>query len=133
MPIEIHKTDVRPRAADWLWHRWYAKLYWAASAVFWGTFVAVWLVSLETGFFRSTAGAYAMLVFNPITVLLLLGVGYIRALIVGGQWEWKDSADASSLWPYAFDGKNDLADASNPLSPNWVGSPQSQARRYGDN
>lgn len=122
----------RPRLSDWLWNRWYAKLYWLAFSLFWTTFVAVWLLGFGSGFFRSAAGAYAMFAFNPITALVVFGGGYIRALFRSGHLEWVDPAEVAYPWPKSVSGTNDpYSDAADPRSPNWIGSAKNRARRAG--
>ncbi|WP_052757556.1 hypothetical protein [Sphingobium chungbukense] len=124
----------RPRLVNWLWHRWYAKLYWLAFALFWMTLHAVWLLSLGSDFFRSTVSAYAMLIFNPITAFVVLGAGYIHALFSTGCLEWAEPAEGSYPFSRSLGGLNDpCSDPADPRSGiNWIGSPQSRARRYGE-
>jgi len=125
-------VNERPQLANWLWHRWYAKLYWLAFSLFWMAFVAAWLLSFGSDFFRSVSGAYAMFFFNPITALVVLGAGYIRALFSEGSLEWIDPAEVTYPWPKSVSGTNDpYSDSADPRSPNWIGSPRNLAQRAG--
>src|SRR3546814_20386553 len=74
-------TVREPVARDWLWKPWYAKLWWAAIPVYWaGAAVSLKLPALAE-FYTSALAGYTKMLFFPLTTLLVLGFGFIRAVL----------------------------------------------------
>jgi len=74
------------RATYWLWNPWYAKLLWALSGLYW---LGLYAMMLEPDWLsNSLAGAMILLVFlfNPITVIAILGRGWVKANVAHGDW-----------------------------------------------
>jgi len=75
------------RASDWFWRPWYAKLLWSMAAVYWIALYATMLA--PAGWLSSlVAGAMILLVFlfNPISVIVILGRGFLKAKVACGDW-----------------------------------------------
>lgn len=77
----------QPKASEWLWRSWYAKLWWALTLLYWISLEGLMVVpagKLNSGW----VGVFMLLVllFNPLTVLGVLGYGYARAKIARGDW-----------------------------------------------
>lgn len=86
----LEQTDeVRPppHAADWFWRPWYAKLYWATALLYWISLEIMIAIPYDR---VSTSVANTMVllifVFNPITVVAVLGYGFLKAKVACGEW-----------------------------------------------
>ncbi|PXA84868.1 hypothetical protein DMC47_38725 [Nostoc sp. 3335mG] len=90
-PVELADLRVRlqpvPRVTDWFWHPWYAKLLWMLSAIYW---IGLYAMMLAPPDWLSSfvAGAMVVLIFlfNPITVVAILGYGFFKAKVACGVW-----------------------------------------------
>lgn len=70
---------VAPRASQWLWRPWYAKLWWVLVALYWmGKLGSFWIAFLTDLYTVAIAG-WLNILFYPLTVVLVLGVGFARA------------------------------------------------------
>ena len=76
---------VRSCARDWLWHPWYAKLWWVAIPLYWLPAGGPTRVDALADFYESGYAMVTNLVFMPITALLVLGFGYFRRLLAYGE------------------------------------------------
>lgn len=88
-PIENEAKDsaVSLRASAWLWHPWYAKIWWTAIPIYWLGMAASLKVALLADFYMSAwAGFLNVLFFPPIT-LMILGVGFVREWIGPIEWD----------------------------------------------
>ncbi len=85
-PINATEEVVRLRAADYLWHPWYAKLWWAAIPVYWLPAGGIFKIDLVTEFYSSAAAVYLNILFLPLTALVVLGFGYARAWRESAEW-----------------------------------------------
>jgi len=75
------RASVPPRISDWVWHPWYAKAWWLATAVFWtGAFVAGWVSALRV-FFQNDRFAVLFLILHPFVIFPVLGFGFARAWV----------------------------------------------------
>jgi hypothetical protein len=126
---------VAPRASDWLWRPWYAKLWWAAIPIYWLPAGAPFKINAMVGFYSSGIAQYLNIVFLPITALVVLGFGYARRLREAGYWlevyrpEHNRASALHRRTPY---GPPAYADPLSPLSGSiWIGSTENQARREG--
>ena len=83
---ELPQNALAPRAADWLWHPWYAKLWWVAIPIYWLPAGRPFGIDFLADFYTSGVGAYLNIVFLPVTALVVLGFGYVRKLRESGYW-----------------------------------------------
>jgi hypothetical protein len=76
-----------PRAVDWFWRPWYAKVLWMVAGLYWVALYGMLLLPAEQ-LNRSVAGAMVLLiiVFNPVTVMTILGYGFLKAKVACGDW-----------------------------------------------
>jgi hypothetical protein len=79
-------ASVSPIAADWFWHPWYAKLLWTVAAVYWAGLYGMLLIPDDQHNYY-VAGAMILLVFvlNPISVIAILGRGFVKAKVTCGD------------------------------------------------
>jgi len=80
-------TADQPKASDWLWRPWYAKLWWALTAIYWVCLEGSLLIPLSE--MNDLVVILLMIlvpVLNPVTVLGVLGYGYMRAKVACGDW-----------------------------------------------
>ena len=76
-----------PRAADWLWRPRYAKLFWTSSALYWiGLYALLLVPNDQQNYYVANAMILLIFVFNPITVLAVLGYGFLKAKVACGEW-----------------------------------------------
>jgi hypothetical protein len=74
------RTESRPpRARDWFWKPWHAKLWWSAIPIYWAGAAASLKVPALAEFYTSALAGYLNLLFFPPTALLVLGFGFVRA------------------------------------------------------
>lgn len=79
---------VRPRASDWLWRPWYAKLWCTCIAIYCtGKLGSYWSPALDEIYMTALAG-YLNVILYPLTALMLLGVGFVHAWIDYMGLEW---------------------------------------------
>ncbi|PJG47184.1 hypothetical protein CAF53_02220 [Sphingobium sp. LB126] len=83
---------VRPRARDYFWRPWYARLWWSAIAFYWGAMAGVPHVKFLAEFYQSSAGL-VVVILNPFTAAALLGVGYARSMFASGEWVLIDAEE----------------------------------------
>lgn len=83
----IADRPVSPHAAQWLWYPWYAKLFWTSSVVYWAGLYGLLLVpNDQQNYYLANAMILLVFVFNPITVVAVLGYGFLKAKVVCGDW-----------------------------------------------
>lgn len=130
----------QPKAADWLWRPWYAKLWWAAIPLYWVAATASLKVPAMWTFFESALAGYLNVLFFPFTALLVLGFGFVRAWLdtpASDEREPLTDAEIDELeeirmfeeeWPPRPDPAFDMYDPlsgglfiGNPLSPQYPG------------
>jgi len=120
--------DVRPqpRASDWLWRPWYAKLWWSAVPVYWIGAAASVKIDPLAAFYDTAFAGYCNMLFFPMTALLVLGVGFARAWIdvrPGGDRLARPS-DSHLCSERQFGDPHWSVDHLSPWSgSNWIGSP----------
>lgn len=129
------EATARPRAVDWLWRPWYAKLWWAAIPIYWLPAGSPFGIDFLADFYTSSIGIYLDLVFLPVTVLVVLGFGYARKLRESGHWVEDHNPEhnrASALYRRTPYGPPAYMDPLSPLSGSiWIGSTENQKRREG--
>lgn len=115
----------RPRASDYLWRPWYARLWWAAIPVYWIGMAVSSRVPLLADFYDLALAGYLNVLFFPPTALMVLGVGYVRERIA--PIDWSGASDPGD-WVYSVNGDRGpsrmpfYVDPLDPRSgPYWIG------------
>ncbi|MFT4055306.1 MAG: hypothetical protein QM681_12435 [Novosphingobium sp.] len=76
-----------PRAADWFWRPWHAKITWALTLLYWVSLE--WMITMPFDrlniYFVNTM-VLLIFVFNPVTVTAVLGYGFLKAKVACGEW-----------------------------------------------
>jgi hypothetical protein len=86
-PEETPAPALSPRAADWFWRPWYAKLYWALALIYWiGLELMITIPFDQLNIYLVNTMVLLILVFNPITVVAVLGYGFLKAKVACGEW-----------------------------------------------
>jgi hypothetical protein len=119
-----------PRLSQWLWHPWYAKLWWKAAALFWIAFIleeAFVPRSLFQPLFQEYEGwiLAVTFLFHPFLILPVLGFGWLYAMFnqPGGVDHDDYSEDlygGSSIGfhrPHSLSFLSDPTDIRSPLNP----------------
>ncbi|MGE6694718.1 hypothetical protein ACQKE8_19965 [Sphingobium limneticum] len=76
-----------PRAADWFWRPRYAKLYWVTALLYWiGLEIMIAIPYDRINTSVANTMVLLILVFNPITVVAVLGYGFLKAKVACGEW-----------------------------------------------
>ncbi|WP_459666780.1 hypothetical protein [Novosphingobium sp. 11B] len=76
-----------PRAADWFWHPWYAKLYLALALLYWiGLELMITIPYDRLNIYLVNTMVLVIFVFNPVTVIAALGYGFLKAKVACGEW-----------------------------------------------
>jgi hypothetical protein len=91
---EVTKPDLTdeaapasPRAADWFWRPWYAKLTWALTLVYWiGLELMIAVPYDQLNIYVVNVMVLLISIFNPITVVAVLGFGFLKAKVACGEW-----------------------------------------------
>lgn len=73
------------RVLDWIWHPWYAKLWWIAIPIYWAPAGGPTRIAAIADFYSSGYAVVTNLFFLPLTAGLLLGFGYLRRLFAEGE------------------------------------------------
>ncbi|MEE4453477.1 hypothetical protein [Novosphingobium resinovorum] len=82
---EIHQ-EPSPRAADWFWRPWYAKLTWALTLLYWIGLEGLLTVPFDQlNIYLVNTMVLLIFVFNPITVVAVLGYGFLKAKVACGE------------------------------------------------
>ena len=87
-----------PRASEWLWCPWYAKLWWAAIGLYWAGRLASFWIGFLAELYATAAAGWLNIAFYPIIALLALGMGFIRAWMEHRGWAWGPPTD-DQLFP----------------------------------
>lgn len=111
------RPKVCARASSCLWRPWYAKLWWACIAFYWaGKLGSLWSPVLGA-FYTSAVAGFLNIAFYPLTALLVLGVGFIRAWMDDRGLEWRPTSH-DELPKLSVGGFLDpMADPLDPQSP----------------
>jgi len=122
----------RPHASAWLWRPWYAKLWWGLIALYWAAELGSIWVPAFASFFTKPAAGLLNIIFYPLTALMLLGFGYLRAWMDSKEWKWGPPMEGESLPERSIGGWSDPA--SDPIDPRsgslWINSPENQAKLF---
>lgn len=108
---------VRPKAANWLWCPWYAKLWWAGIVAYWaGKGGAMYSPTLDT-FYTSVLAGFLNILFFPPLALMVLGLGFARAWFVWSDWEFVEPTHEQMFPKRSVGGMRDpYADPLDPRS-----------------
>lgn len=86
-PEETPATAPSPRAADWFWRPWYAKLTWTLTLLYWvGLELMITIPFDQLNIYLVNTMVLLIFVFNPITVVAVLGYGFLKAKLACGEW-----------------------------------------------
>lgn len=112
LEVDAYKGE-RPRAADWLWRPWHAKLWWAAIAVYWAGKVGSFYSPALDEFYTSALAGFLNVAFFPPLALIVLGLGYAGAWFAWSDWEFVEPTNDELFRRPLID---PYTDPSNPLS-----------------
>lgn len=133
-PEQYGRAAPMPLSA-WLWKPWYAKLWWSAIPVWWTGMAVSTRVDFLEPIYRWWFAGYLNVLFFPMTVLMVLGVGYVRERLDSffGQGDEvpsdeEASALAAKLHRDQLERMREMARAyANPMDPRsgplWIGNP----------
>ncbi|RSU54836.1 hypothetical protein [Sphingobium yanoikuyae] len=86
-PEETPAPAPSPRAADWFWRPWYAKMTWALTLLYWvGLELMIAIPFDQLNIYLVNIMVLQIFVFNPITVVAVLGYGFLKAKLACGEW-----------------------------------------------
>ncbi|SER13773.1 hypothetical protein SAMN05518866_105157 [Sphingobium sp. YR768] len=87
---EIERTPSTvpsPQARDWFWCPWYAKLTWALTLLYWIELEVMITIPYDRlNIYLVNMMVLLIFVFNPITVVAVLGYGFLKAKVACGEW-----------------------------------------------
>ncbi|MFC6622948.1 MULTISPECIES: hypothetical protein [Sphingomonadaceae] len=76
-----------PRAADWFWRPWYAKIYLALALLYWIGLELMMAIPFDRlNIYLANTMVLLIFVFNPVTVAAILGYGFLKAKVGCGEW-----------------------------------------------
>lgn len=105
----------RPPASRWLWRPWYAKLCWAAIAVYWAGKAGSIYSSVLDQFYTSALAGFLNVMFFPPLALMVLGLGYARVWFEQSDWEFVEPTHEQMFPKRSVGGMRDPY--SDPLDP----------------
>lgn len=114
---EFVQVQPCPRASDWLWRTWYAKMWWTAIAAYWvGKVCSLYLLALDEFYTSDLAGFFNICFFPPLA-LMVLGLGYARAWFAWRDWEFVEPTYEQMFPKHSVGGMRDpYADPLDPRS-----------------
>lgn len=127
------EQEKRLMVRGWVWRPWYAKLWWLGTVIYWAGMALSFYVHPMKDFYSTALAGYLNVCFYPPAILMILGLGFLRAKIARGDWvivagdpplHRFNRSESGSLDPYS----DPLDHRSGSL---WVGSPQNRARIFG--
>jgi hypothetical protein len=109
------QEQTRPYASDWLWHPWFAKVWWAAIAAYWaGKTGCSYSLALDE-FYTSALAGFLNVFFFPPLALIVLGLGFAREWFAWSDWEFVEPTHEQMFPKRSVGGMRDPA--SDPLDP----------------
>lgn len=105
----------RPSASDWLWHPWYAKLWWAGIVVYWTGKTGSLYSSVIDEFYTSAPAGFLNIAFFPPLALIVLGLGFARAWFEWSDWEFVEPTHEQMFPKRSVGGMRDPC--ADPLDP----------------
>lgn len=115
VPTADAHANERPRASEWLWRPWFAKLWWAAIPVYWMGMAASLKIPLLAEFYTSALAGFLNVLFFPPLALMVLGLGFARAWFDASDWEFVEPTHEQMFPKLSVGGMRDPA--SDPLDP----------------
>lgn len=112
---ETVQVQPRPRASDWLWRPWYAKLWWAGIAAYWAGMVGSFYSPALDEFYTSTLAGFLNIAFFPPLALMVLGLGFAREWFEWSDWEFVEPTQEQMFPKRSVGGMRDPY--SDPLDP----------------
>lgn len=112
---DVPNSAARPRAATWLWHPWYAKLWWAGIALYWSGMAATFALPALDAYYSSPLAGLLNILFFPLLALIILGLGFARAWFAWSDWEFVEPSHEQMFPKRSVGGMRDPA--SDPLDP----------------
>lgn len=126
-------TNSRLRLSHWLWKPWHAKMWWIVAFFYWTAFAVSFGVTPLARFYESTVAGYLNIFFYPPVILMLLGLGFVRAKITRGAWIITPGNPGAHGFNRSVSGS--LDPYTDPLDPRsgslYIGSPEKLAELFG--
>ncbi|WP_232313636.1 hypothetical protein [Sphingobium sp. TCM1] len=114
------------RLTDWLWRRWYAKLWWSGVPIYWLGMLAALKLDTLAEVYRSAAGGYMNVLFFPPLVAFVLSFGFLRQWLASLPTQEKGEFDAEDLLARDRYGPSGVLREFDPFDPAsgalWIGS-----------
>lgn len=86
-PEEAIPPAPSPRAVNWFWRPWYAKLIWTLTLLYWIGLEGMLTVPFDQlNIYLVNTMVLLIFVFNPITVVAVLGYDFLKAKVACGEW-----------------------------------------------
>lgn len=114
LDVDASRSE-RPRASDWLWRPWYAKLWWAGIAGYWSGKGGSFYVPALDDFYTSALGGFLNIAFFPPLALMVLGMGYARVWFEWSDWEFVEPTHEQMFPKRSVGGMRDPC--ADPLDP----------------
>lgn len=118
---------------SWVWRPWYAKLWWLGTVVYWAGMAVSFYVRPMKDFYSTALAGYLNVCFYPPVILMLLGLGFVRAKITGGDWVITPGDPGANRFNRSVSGS--LDPYTDPLDPRsgslYIGSPEKLAELFG--
>ena len=108
-------ASLRPKASDWLWRPWYARLWWAVIGIYWAGNVGSIYSPVLDQFYSSALAGFLNVAFFPPLALMVLGLGFAREWFEWSDWEFVEPTHEQMFPKRSVGGMRDPA--SDPLDP----------------
>lgn len=94
--VDASPGPERGPPSAYLWHPWYARLWWVAIPVYWSGMAFSSQIPLLEAFYDLALAGYLNVLFFPPTAIMVLGVGYVREWM--GPIEWSRKAQPRDIY-----------------------------------
>ncbi|MDF0487738.1 hypothetical protein PX554_06320 [Sphingomonas sp. H39-1-10] len=112
---------VRPRARDYFWRPWYAKLWWAAIPLYWIVVADPTRPTFIDPLVRGGYTAITNIVFLPMTAILVLGFRFFGGLLDRQAQAFDAEFEVGTYRPAGY--PHPTIDEFDPASgPRWIGN-----------
>ncbi|QCI92395.1 hypothetical protein [Novosphingobium sp. EMRT-2] len=108
-------ASLRPKASDWLWRPWYARLWWAVIGIYWAGNVGSIYSPVLDQFYSSALAGFLNVAFFPPLALMVLGLGFAREWFEWSDWEFVEPTHEQMFPKRSVGGRRDPY--SDPLDP----------------
>lgn len=105
----------RTKAVNWLWHPWYAKLWWTGVVVYWSVKTASFAIPTLDDFYTSALAGFLNIFFFPPLALMVLGLGFAREWFEWSDWEFVEPTHEQMFLKRSVGGMRDPC--ADPLDP----------------